>query len=156
MTDFEPLDAAAKERIRTALKAQAEAAIGHAHDLASSEHSAAELGTDTPHTDDDVSQSDEEGEFVARFEEIEDQQELLVGEIDELDLGPHDSVVPGAVVAFGGGRYVVGVVAAAFDSDGVSYECISVDSPLYAVIEGLKTGDAFSFDGHEQRIDFVA
>jgi hypothetical protein len=65
-------------------------------------------------------------------------------------------VVPGAIVAFGGDHYVVGTVADEFACDGVTYEGISADAPLYAVIKGLRAGDSFTFNGQEHRVDAVA
>lgn len=76
--------------------------------------------------------------------------------IEGLDVSAKSSVEPGAVVGFGGARYVVGIVADAVDVDGVTYEGISPDSPVYAAIEGLALGDTFDFRDRKQTIDFLA
>ena len=43
-----------------------------------------------------------------------------------------------------------------FEVDGVSYEGISTDSPIYPAIEGLRAGDSFTFRDASQSIDFLA
>ena len=65
-------------------------------------------------------------------------------------------MAPGALVGFDGERYVVGVVAEAFECDGVTYEGLSSDSPIYASLKGLGLGDTFSFGSREHHVDFLA
>jgi hypothetical protein len=150
------MDADAKLRVRDALRARVEAQLSSSHEAAADQRSAAELDPNTSYTADDLSQSDEDGELAELFEGAEDRQIGLLKAIDGLDFGPQDTVVPGAIVAFGGDHYVVGTVADEFACDGVTYEGISADAPLYAVIKGLRAGDSFTFNGQEHRVDAVA
>jgi hypothetical protein len=150
------MDGEAKLRVRDALRARVEIQLSSSTQAVADERSAAELDPTSSYTSDDVSQSDEEGELAELLGGSEDHQLGVLRTIDGLDFGPHSTVVPGAIIAFGGDHYVVGVVAEAFDCDGITYEGISADSPVYAVIRGLSVGDSFTFNGHEHRLDLVA
>ncbi|SRR6266545_2545482 len=150
------LDEAAKQRVKQALKAQVEAQLRSSGETAANQRSAAELDHGSSYTVDDLSQSDEEGELSRLHGAIGQRQRAALARIDALDFGPTDVVAPGAIIAFGGDHYVVGVVAGGFECDGVTYEGISSDSPIYASIKGLRAGDTFTFNGQEHRIDLVA
>ena len=150
------MDADAKLRVRDALRARIEAQLGSSREAAADQRSAAELDPDSSYTSDDLSKSDEDGELAGLLESAEERRADLLTMIDGLDFGPHDTVVPGAIIAFGGDHYVVGTVADEFACDGVTYEGISADSPVYAVIHGLRAGDTFTFHGQEHRVDLVA
>jgi hypothetical protein len=150
------MDGEAKLRVRDALRARVEIQLSSSTQAVADERSAAELDSTSSYTSDDVSQSDKEGELAGLLGGSEDHQLGVLRTIDGLDFGPQRTVVPGAIIAFGGDHYVVGVVAEAFDCDGITYEGISADSPVYAVIRGLSVGDSFTFNGHEHRLDLVA
>ena len=121
-----------------------------------SEEAAAGVDQDSSYGVDDLSQSDEAGDLTRLFEGAAAHQQAELDHLEGLDFGPKDAVAPGAVIEFGGNRYVVGVVADSFESEGLAYEGISTDSPIYAEIAGLHLGDTFSWLGHDQRIDLLA
>jgi hypothetical protein len=150
------MDGDAKQRVKDALIAQAEAELRTSSADVAEHDSAAQLDQDVADTVDDLSQSDQAGDLGGLLDDVHDRQKATLTRIENLDFGAKDAVAPGALVGFDGARYVVGVVAAAFDCDGVTYEGLSVDSPIYASLEGLQLGDTFSFAGHEHRIDFLA
>lgn len=149
------LDDAAKQRVKDALRAHIGAQLAASDAAASAERSGAELDQDSSYSSDDLSQSDEAGELHELLEAAEEKQRADLAAIDGLDFGAKDAVEPGAIVAFGGDHYVFGVVADGFDSDGVTYEGISADSPVGRVIAGLRAGDTFGFNGQEHRLDLV-
>ncbi|SEC26683.1 hypothetical protein [Arthrobacter woluwensis] len=149
------MDTAAKERVKEALKAQALSENKAVADDAAAEHSAAEVDTSSPIEPDDLSHSDEEGEFVELFQGVEAHQKELLAAIDALDVSVTETVRPGAIVAYGGDHYVVGVASSSFDCDGVSYEGIAPGSPVFDAIQGLREGDSFSFRGADHRLDLV-
>ncbi|MGH3413464.1 MAG: hypothetical protein ACRDPH_10340 [Marmoricola sp.] len=149
------MDAGAKQRVKDALRARVEAELGSSRRAVSGERSASALDRESSYSVDDVSQSDEDGELAGLLEEAGQRRETALAGIGQLDFRPRDTVAPGAIVAFGGRHYVVGMVADEFECDGTTYEGISSDSPVYARISGLHAGDTFAFDGHEHRIDLV-
>lgn len=150
------MDAAAKQRVVEALRAQERADLAGLDDAVGAEHAAAEVSQEDSFQEDDLSQADAAGDLAGLYEEVAARQESAVAHVEALDVGPKYVVEPGAVVAFGGERYVVGVVADSFDVDGVAYEGISADSPLYAAIAGLRLGDTFTWRNETLTIDLLA
>lgn len=156
--DQTTIDGDTKQRVFAALLEQARGGAGAVGATAGAEHDAAEAITDTTTSVDDISQSYEAGDLRALYQESEAHEQDHLAQIEAIDISPADQVRPGAIVGFGGARYVVGVVgvvAEAFDSDGVSYEGISADSPVYTKIDGLRLGDTFEAPDGEQRIDLL-
>jgi hypothetical protein len=156
MGEPETMDGAAKQRVEQALRARVAADVGSSRRAVAGERSASALDPESSYSNDDLSQSDEAGELAGLLQSAEEHRQGALGRLDELDFGLKSTVSPGAIVAFGGDHYVVGVVAEAFECDGVTYEGISSDSPIFASIKGLRAGDRFTFHGLEHRIDLVA
>lgn len=150
------MDAAAKQRVKDALVARARAEFEASQAQVAAEEGAAIVDQDASYAVDDLSQSDEAGDLTALFEGAAARQKANLAAIEVLDVAPTDIVKPGAIVGFGGDRYLVGVVADSLEVDGVSYEGISTDSPIYAAIEGLHAGESFTFRDASREIDFLA
>lgn len=150
------MDEAAKQRVKDALLSRARADLASAQDSVQIEHSAAQLDQDSSYAVDDQSQADEAGDLMALYEGVTGQQRSDIERIEHLPVKPTDVVAPGAIVGFGGNRYLVGAVADQFECDGVAYEGISADSPIYAAIQGLHIGDTFTFRGAQHEVDFLA
>jgi hypothetical protein len=150
------MDEVGKQRVKDALIGQAEAELRSSRTDVTRHDSAAKLDQDSSFSVDDQSQSDEAGDLGGLFEGVADRQAGVLKQIRDLDFGLSSAVSPGALVGFDGDRYVVGVVAAPFDCDGITYEGLSTDAPIYPALAGLRLGDTFSFGGHDHRIDFLA
>lgn len=145
-----------KQQVKDVLLARSRAQVEASQESIDDHESAAEVDQDSSLSVDALSQADAAGDLTALFEENAAKQAADVAAIEALDVSPKTSVEPGAIVGFGGARYLVGVVADSFDVDGTSYEGISLDSPVYAAIEGLVVGDQFSVNDRKQSIDFLA
>ena len=147
------LDAAAKARVKDALLARAQAELAASRESVQTEGDAAVLDQDDSFSVDDQSQSDQAGDLHALLGGAAERQEAEVARISALDFSPADAVRPGAIVGFGGSRYVVGVV-----TDHVGRELRQADEqePIYAAIEGRALGDDFTFRGQSETIDFLA
>lgn len=139
-----PLDEAAKLRVRDALVASIRSRLSGSEQDTGAEHRAAELDPDSAYSIDDQFQSDEDAELVGQLEKADDQQQALLDEIAGIDFGGKDAVGPGAVISFGGTSYVVGVAAEPFACDGVDYQAVSTNAPIYRAIDGLRAGDTFT------------
>jgi transcription elongation GreA/GreB family factor len=150
------MDDAAKQRIKEALVTQASEALAALQTQVGDDKAAAVIPEDDTFQADDLSQADEAGDLGALFEQSVARQQALLETLETLDFSPTDTVRPGAVVAFGGSHYVVGVVADEFEVDGVTYEGISADAPVGEAIDGLKEGDSFTFNEQTQTLDTVA
>lgn len=144
-----------KQRIRAALRDRAEQDLQASRQAAAAQASAARLDEDASYDADDLSQSDEAGELSGLQDDAVDRQARVLAQIDELDLSVAEVAGPGAVVAFGGDHYLVGVVAAELDVDGVRIEGIAADSPVAAAIAGKRAGETFTVNGVEHRLDLV-
>ena len=155
MTDT-TMDAGAKAKVKEALLAHARGQLVSNDDQVGTEESAARLDQDSSFSADDQSQAYEAGDLTALFERLAAAQLDQVAAMEALDFSVTEVVRPGAIVGFGGGRFVVGAVADSFVCGDASYEGISADAPIFAEIEGKKVGDTFSFRDHEHTIDFVA
>jgi hypothetical protein len=156
MSDRTTIDEASKLRIRDALLVHARHELGALSDQVEDEHAAAELDQDTSLEVDDTSQSYEAGDLHALYGRSVARQSASVRHIESLDFAHTDVVVAGAIVGVDGRRYVVGVASAPFECDGVTYEGIASDSPIFTHIQGLRVGDTFEFMGQKQHIVFVA
>ena len=150
------MDDAAKQRIKTALVAQATEALDALKAQVRDDDAAAVIPEDDTYQADDLSQASEAGDLGELFEQSVARQQALLSTLESLDFSPTDTVRPGAVVAFGGAHFVVGVVADEFEVDGVTYEGISADAPVGEAIVGLKAGDTFTFNERTQTLDVVA
>ncbi len=155
MTQPTTLDADGKLRVRDALIAHAESALAALTTQSTAERDAARADPHSVPESGDASQSSEAGDLEGLFERSAAHARESLDAIRGLDFAPTDAVRPGAVVGFGGDRYVVGASSDGFDCDGVAYEGIGAGSPVYAAIAGKREGDTFTFRGQEHRIDLV-
>lgn len=144
-----------KPALRRRLLAVLQGGVGAAATAAHTEHDAAEIDPGTAYSIDDLGQSDQEGEFNEEFQTVGAAGAAAIATLQKLDLTPADAVRPGAVVGFDGDRYLVGVAAAEFTSDGETYTGIATDAPIYQAIAGLRPGDLFTFRDTQHKIDFV-
>lgn len=149
------MDSKAKLRVKDALLAHLEAHLRATGAAVGREDSAARLDPDTVFSVDEASQSDEAADLGGLFEHVEERVHGAVAVAGQLDFGPADEVRPGAIVVLDDNSYVVGVVSSPFECDGVTYEGMATDAPLYDAIKGLHAGDSFTFDGTEHRIGAV-
>lgn len=150
------MDQGAKDRVRAALTAHAGEAARALAESVGAEHAAAEIDQDASYSVDDQSQSDEAGDLAGLTERSQASRAADLAAIEALDFSLTDIVRPGAVVGFGGQRYVVGAVADTFTADGVDYEGISADAPLAAALLGLREGDTFTFRDRQHTLELVA
>lgn len=156
--DEPTMDTAAKLRVRDALVARARAALAGFQGPDGSvaeEHAAAERSGSGATTVDDLSQADEAGDLHGLFEGSEAHAESALKHLESLDFSVTEVVRPGAIIAFEGERFVVGVLATEFDCDGTTYEGITSDAPIYDAIAGLRAGDTFEFAGRTHTLDLV-
>ncbi|MFF0269007.1 hypothetical protein [Kribbella sp. NPDC004536] len=149
------MDSKAKLRVKDALLAHLEAHLRSTGAAVGREDSAARLDPDTVVSVDERSQSDEAGDLGGLFEHVEEREHSTVATAEQLDFGPADEVRPGAIVVLDDNHYVVGVISSPFESDGVTYEGMTTDSPLYDAIKGLHAGDTFTFDATDHRITSI-
>ncbi|WP_410789671.1 hypothetical protein [Kribbella sp. C-35] len=149
------MDGKAKLRVKEALVAHLEAHLRATDAAVGREDSAARLDQDSSFSVDDQSQSDEAGDLGGLYEEVAKRQHSSVAHAESLDFAPTSEIRPGAIVVLDDNHYVVGVVSSPFECDGVTYEGMTTDAPLYAALKNLHPGDTFTFAATEHHIDSV-
>ena len=149
------MDAKAKLRVKEALVAHLEAHLRATDAAVGREDSAARLDPDSSFSVDAQSQSDEAGDLGGLYEGVAERQHSTVAQAESLDFAPTNEIRPGAIVVLDDNHYVVGVVSSPFECDGVTYEGMTTDAPLYDALKDLHPGDTFTFAAGEHRIDSV-
>lgn len=150
-----PIDEQTKQRVAGAVRAEVAAALAASRERYEQQQAASELDQDGTIAPDDLSQADQAGDLAGFAGDAIAEAEATLAAIDALDLSATDAVRPGAVVGFGGARYLVGVAAAPVTVDGVEYEGVSADSPVFAAIDGRHAGETFVVNDTEQTLDEV-
>lgn len=149
------MDDKAKLRVKEALVAHLEAHLRATDAAVGREDSAARLDPDSSFSVDDQSQSDEAGDLGGLYEDVAERQHTTVAHAKSLDFATTSEIRPGAIVILDDNHYVVGVVSSPFECDGVTYEGMTTDAPLYDALKDLHPGDTFTFAATEHRIDSV-
>ena len=125
------MDLDAKRQVLAALVERVSNRLSETERTVSAQKDASDIDQDSSFSIDDLSQADAAGDLTALFEQSTARQRATLHAIQTLPDGPCDRVGPGALVGFGGARFVVGVTADAFTVGGHSYEGISNDAPIY-------------------------
>ncbi len=102
---------------------------------------------------DDYSHREAGGEITDGIDRQIHENKDTMTDIAEVDFGPKSVVEPGAVISISGKNIVVATATEPFEYDGQKYLGISVEAPIYPHIEGLKSGDTFSFQDKEYSIE---
>lgn len=150
------MDTTAKQRVKDALVANAREELAAMRENLRSEDAAARIDQDSSFSVDDLSQSDEAGDFAGLLQQAIDRRTAELAELEAWDVSPREQVGPGAVVGFGGRRFVVGVTSGGVECDGFSYQGLSTDSPIYPHLEGCRAGEEFTFRERTHTVEFVA
>lgn len=82
--------------------------------------------------------------FSEQAERLEHERDLLARFDAKDDL---ETVQPGAVVLTDQRNFLVGVSVEEFQADGRDYQGLSVQAPLFQVLEGHRKGDAVAHQG---------
>ncbi len=104
------------------------------------------------HDKDDIVGSRENLELAAAFDHPVQAHHAKIDVIENTDFALTDTVGPGAVVILGDRRFIVAVSTTRFEVEGETYMGISMQSPIYKAMNGLKAGDSFTLNGREMEI----
>ena len=107
------------------------------------------------HDTSELAEARENADLAAAFDHPVHTHQAKIDAINATDFSETDIVRPGAMVAFNKRKFVVAVSTARFDLEGETYMGISVQSPIYKVIDGLQAGDTFVHNGREITLDEV-
>lgn len=107
------------------------------------------------HDNSELAEARENADLAAAFDHPVHTHQSKIDAIEATDFSLTETVRPGAVVGFNGRKFVVAVSTTRFDLDGQEYMGISIQSPIYKVIDGLQAGDSFVHNGREITLDEV-
>ncbi|MCV6586817.1 MAG: GreA/GreB family elongation factor [Marinibacterium sp.] len=147
--------ASLKQAIRDRMLALEEAELATAQEHYEAFLNDAKLDEREQHDLGEISEAREQADLAVAFEHPVLEHGAKVEAIEHADFALSDAVGPGAVVKFGGRRFVVLVSTARFDCDGKTYMGISQQSPIYKAIKGLGEGDEFTFNGKTLTLEMV-
>jgi hypothetical protein len=134
-----------KAKLRTMLL-QAEAlSVAESTDLYQSNLDTARLELSEPNDQGQRSQQEQSAVEAQRFEEQSHLHQKHRDVIEALSFGSTAVVEPGAVVNVNDRYFVVAVPTPVMSIDGVDIIGISIESPLYEAMAGLRAGDTFEF-----------
>ncbi len=149
--DREALKKAVHDRLMSLEEAELAAAKAHYESFLRDSR----LDDREAHDKDDIADARESADLAAAFDHPVHAHHAKIDAIENTDFSVTDVVKPGAVVSFNNRHFVVIVSTAKFDCDGVTYMGISTQSPIYKVLDGLRAGDSFVFNGREMTLDDV-
>lgn len=107
------------------------------------------------HDNSQLAEARENADLAAAFDHPVHTHQAKIDAIEATDFSVTDTVGPGAVVEFNKRRFVVAVSTTRFDLGGETYMGISVQSPIFKVIDGLQAGDTFVHNGRDITLDEV-
>jgi hypothetical protein len=120
----------------------------------------------TVHSMVDIDESDtvDPEDFSHQYESGEMEQLMRVqmnkeqGNLEKLksiDFGPKNTVSCGALVQTNQFNFLIGFATVPFEVDGSQIVGISNESPIYAIMATMKSGDSFSFRGNNYTIENI-
>lgn len=119
--------------------------------------------TQTLHTMVDIDEDDtiDPEDFSHQYESQELEQMIKVQQnraarglevLASVDISPKSKVETGAIIETDALNFFIGYPTIPFDMNGKRYVGISAGSPIYAIMNGKRTGERFSYAGNEYHI----
>lgn len=149
--DRAALKQAVHDKLMSLEEAELAAAIAHYESYLRD----ARLDDREAHDKDDIADARESADLAAAFDHPVHAHHAKIDAIENTDFSLTDTVRPGAVVSFNNRHFVVIVSTVKFDCNGETYMGISTQSPIYKAMEGLRSGESFTFNGREITLDDV-
>jgi hypothetical protein len=116
----------------------------------------ARLDPTEPIENDELAQASFARDLSEAFDEPVHAHADKIARLRQIDFGPKLAVSEGAIVRIAGRQFVIAVATDRFSCDGQELMGISAQAPLYAAIEGKRTGETCSFNGRSITIEAVA
>ncbi|MGC2662418.1 MAG: hypothetical protein WA324_31010, partial [Bryobacteraceae bacterium] len=101
------------------------------------------------------SQNEQSGIEAQRFEEQSHLHQSHRNMVEAIDFQPKTSVEQGSLVRVNGRYFVIAVPTRPFRVGDIQILGMSVDAPLFAVMQGLRAGDPFEFKGRKFVVEDV-
>lgn len=134
-----------KAELRAMLLQLEAVSIAESAGLYQSHLDTARLDLSEPNDQGQRSQQEQSAVEAQGFEEQSELHEKHRNVIEALPFGRTAVVEPGAVVSVNNRSFVIAVPTQVISIDGIDIIGISVESPLYEVMAGLRAGETFDF-----------
>ncbi|HEY4088711.1 MAG TPA: hypothetical protein VGM43_22430 [Bryobacteraceae bacterium] len=134
-----------KAKLRTMLLQLEALSVAESTGLYQANFDTARLDLSEPNDQGQRSQQEQSAVEAQRFEEQSHLHEEHRKVIEALPFGSTAVVEPGAVVSVNNRYFVIAVPAKVISIDGIDIVGISVASPLYEAMAGLRAGETFEF-----------
>ena len=144
-----------KTHLRTTMLALTEDALEHAKNKYTEYLRGARISRDDQIEAGAASQSELSADIAVAFDQPIHSNEEKLSHLAEIDFGPRKTVDEGAVVTFNGRHFIIAVATSEFTCQGESFMGISTQAPIFASLEGLQKGDAFTYGDQEFVIENV-
>jgi len=106
-------------------------------------------------TTDEISVARETADIAHALEGPAAIHEAKIAAIRNIDFGAKTEAEAGAVVCFGGRKFVLSVATGSFEAGGQTFMGIAMDSPVAQKIAGLGKGDTFEQGGRSVKLKDV-
>lgn len=111
--------------------------------------SAARLDRSEPIENDEQAQAEFARDLSEAFDQPVHAHADKIAKLQQIDFGPKDKVVEGAIVKMMDRYFVVAVATDRFVCDGNELIGVSAQAPLFQAIAGKSAGEASSFNGRD-------
>ncbi len=103
----------------------------------------------------DMSQTQQEGDYAELFDAPIHTHEEAIAAIKNLDFAATSTVQAGAVVQWAGQNFVIAALTDEFECQGQQFMGVSCDAPITAALLGKSAGDSFELAGATHQIENV-
>ena len=117
--------------------------------------SSARLDRSEPIENDEQAQAEFARDLSEAFDQPVHAHADKIAKLHQIDFGPKDKIVEGAIVKMMDRYFVVAVATDRFVCDGKELIGVSIQAPLFQALAGKSAGEASSFNGREIVVDLV-
>lgn len=141
-----------KQRIKDQLLNQQLRLIEELKEQTVTVHSMVDIDESSTNDPEDYSHQFESGEIEQLLKIQKNRAQRGYEVISNLDISPKSRVETGAFIETDMLTFIIGYATLPFELDEKRFVGISVNSPIYAMMTGKKTGDTFNYAGNYYRI----
>lgn len=116
----------------------------------------ARLDRSEPIEDDEQAQAELASDLSEALDDSVHDHAHKIETLEKIDFGPKSSIQEGALIKLSGRYFIVAVSTGKFSCDGEDVMGISTMSPIFAELEGMRSGESLDFSGRRLVVDEVA
>lgn len=144
-----------KTAVKEALFNSQEKIIAELKDQVDTVHTMVDIDEEMTHDPEDYSHQYESNEMEHMVKVQLNRAKGGLQQLKGIDFNPKNTVTSGAVVITNKMKFFIGFATVPFDVNGDHIVGISLNSPIYPIMAGKKSGETFSFSGVDYTIDSI-